>query len=346
MRKVLTSRQLVLVLACATLLAISVAIPHVIAGYVGVSDNFYMTVHTPTVFLNTSEQVTVQTTGYYYIEAWGGNGGQGGTAASGETNHKGYDSWTSGGTSNRIAGLYKFNAGDVLDIHVGALGKNASGLTAGAGGSSGLSFGNGGTGGAGIVASSSLGYRSGAGGGGGAASFVMNNGSAISQSLIVSGGAGGGGGEGSTAGAGDGAIGGNGASSSGNGSVGATASDSSTLGYHGGSGGTNNTNNGGTYNGGTGEASTNGSSYGGGAGGGGGGGYTNVGGGGGKGASGTSGWCRGGGGGGGGASYISSANGYVANPSSLGLSVPTNTRPTNTVQGTGSGAVILTYIGQ
>lgn len=127
--------------------------------------------------------------GYYYIEAWGGDGGDGqansGTAAT-------------GGKGQRVAGVYQFAVGETINIYVGTAGEHATTREStpplAAGGTNGSSFGNGGAGGGGGDASGG-GYSGGKGGGGGAGTFILKNGTLAANILFVSGGGGGGGGK-------------------------------------------------------------------------------------------------------------------------------------------------------
>jgi hypothetical protein len=237
-----------------------------------------------------NETFTVSHTGYYYIEVWGGNGGNGG-----DTNNSGLfvynGSGADGGESLPIRGVYKLNANTPLFVQVGtagANGENGRGDTDdtgnAAGGTNGISLGYGASGGAGGGArynNYNWGSISGAGGGGGGAAsmvFITNN-SAVSNIIIASGGGGGGGGAGGSHDAGAGGDsdhtgvtvggdsphgdGGNGWSGSytygvsGNGSINGTKSNSATRmrgggGGGGGGGGWNISNNGGGGQSGTG----------------------------------------------------------------------------------------------
>jgi hypothetical protein len=148
-----------------------------------------------------NETFTVSHTGYYYIEAWGGNGGNGGSAQYLESVTQ---SGSIGGVSQRIKGLYKFNKDETIYIQVGKVGGNGvngdydnddhySGGVGGAGTWFGKGY-NGGKGGnaydVGLWE-----YASGGGaGGGGAASGVLKGGTALGNIIIAGGGAGGGGG--------------------------------------------------------------------------------------------------------------------------------------------------------
>ena len=83
---------------------------------------------------------TTTIAGYYYIEAWGGNGGAG-------------NGGRPGGSSQKIEGLYYFSAGSTVDLYVGTAGAGNLGTGGGApqplGGTNGSSYGAGGNGGTG-----------------------------------------------------------------------------------------------------------------------------------------------------------------------------------------------------
>ena len=162
-----------------------------------------------------STSFTTTVAGYYYIEAWGGDGGKGGNRGSGEGGNGG----GTGGIAIKEDGLYSLTAGTTLYIYVGSAGGAGGGgsgdQTPGSGGINGSSFGNGGegpTGGVGGIWPAE--YFSGAGGGGGAASYITTVYNDITASLVVSGGAGGGGGAG-THGSNTGGVGGAGAGGNG-----------------------------------------------------------------------------------------------------------------------------------
>jgi hypothetical protein len=157
-----------------------------------------------TAIYTTSDFFTVSKTGYYYIEAWGGDGGPGGLSdpAEGTSNH-GFGGI--GGTGQRKAGLYLLSAGNVLNVQVGPAGgmgvgsntdgNSATGGSAGDGTWLGDGYGGGssGAGGYGLF----FYYTSGSGGGGGgAASGVLYGGTDRSNIILFSGGGGGGGGGG------------------------------------------------------------------------------------------------------------------------------------------------------
>lgn len=268
----------------------------------------------------------ISKTGHYYVEAWGGDGGNGGAA---------------GGKSQKIEGLYQFNAGETITIYVASAGSNTSGTGHGTvpGGVNGSTsapngpYGLGGMGSNGGAGSGALigGNPGGRGAAGGAGTFIFVSNTPTftypSDLVIVSGGGGGSGGGASAAfGSDDATAGGNGASSSGygqNGSPGGVARSGGpgqTTGAGGAAGSSGNTvgNPGGAGsngNGGYGGAGANASgawSAGGGGGGGGGGYYFNTttqtyypggGGGGGGGRSNLGGVAGGGGGGAGGPSF-------------------------------------------
>ena len=144
---------------------------------------------------NSDSIVVLDQSGWYYIEAWGGNGGDGAGFNGGK-----------GGESVLESGYFYFEAGDTIYIQVGMAGERggygASNGTGGVAGTAGTGtwFGSGYLGGSGgnvtrgalgIIGSGGYG-----GGGGGAASGVLLNGTNISNIIIASGGGGGGGGEG------------------------------------------------------------------------------------------------------------------------------------------------------
>ncbi|MDH6313577.1 hypothetical protein M2137_002367 [Parabacteroides sp. PFB2-10] len=265
---------------------------------------------------------TVSKSGYYYIEAWGGDGGKGGKGERSSNTQR------DGGKAIKASGLYKLEKDTPLFIYVGSAGASmASGDqgsgTGANGGTNNWSYGNGGKGGdasGGWVGLSGYNYA-GAGGGGGAATFVLSS-NALSGTLICSGGAAGsGGGSGNSTGTGSsGGMGGdgnadNGDNASNSGGAGATTASSDTNGSAGANGET-----------GSGVAAW------GGAGGGGGGGYLYGGNGGARGKAGGGSNSRGGGGGKGGQNYVAT---QAPNP---GLTLPTNTtRPSS------NGYVVITY---
>lgn len=139
-----------------------------------------------------STQIT--RSGLYWIEAWGGNGGNK-ELSSGAVD-------ASGGASSRIAGLYRLEEGEWITMYIGSAGENASVQKTGkaAGGTNGTAsvfpggYGQGGQGGE---------YRTGEpndserGSGGGAATFVFKTAAPttnfnISNDLIIASGGGGG----------------------------------------------------------------------------------------------------------------------------------------------------------
>jgi|GEM_PF-2306440 PPE-repeat proteins len=156
----------------------------------------------PVVKYTANETFTTTKAGYYYIEAWGGDGGNGGGDVA-----MGLYSGSNGGNGGsglRQAGLYYFDEGDMLNVQIGEAGKAGIISTPGTGGSAGgagagLWFGNGHIGGKGGNGSSSLWSGGGGGGGGGAASGVRRqpkNTSGFSIILVSGGGGGGSGGGG------------------------------------------------------------------------------------------------------------------------------------------------------
>lgn len=290
-----------------------------------------------------SSQFTVTTSGYYYVEAWGGNGGKGTSIGS--------RSGGTGGIGATVRGLYQFTEGDVISVQVGGAGKDASGMSRGDAGTGSYGLGNGGYGGSGFDGGHTDGA---AGGGGGAASGVARNGTAV---VVAGGGGGGGGGSGSNLSGNGGGNGGGGGSVNANGGGGGSPNNTRDGGGGSGSGtggvigdgnsnggtgmtagGNNSGPNGG--NGGNGSNSPAGSASGGG-GGGGGGGYIRGGGGGGGGNNGAAFSASGAGGGGaGGASYSSGAVTYP-NPdpgNGRGIIPASKTRPST------AGHVIITYV--
>lgn len=285
-----------------------------------------------------NENFTITQDGYYYIEAWGGDGGIGGKGDEQNSNQITF------ATSQKTSGLYYLVKGTEISLYIGSAGgskgtgASAGSGSGGSGGTNGFAYGAGGTGGAGRK-HSSLSNWAGAGGGGGAGTFVLAGAAAYPANvLLVSGGAGGNGGGGgnstganSSGGTGGGGGGGNGSSGSA-GNSGARGAGATTF------------NNNPAGNNGSNSSSGNAP---GGGGGGGGGGYQyggNGGSGGGTG-SGLIGYCGGGGGGKGGGSY--GANTSVP-PS--GKPLPSgNTRPAGPydsnrgISGPANGYVIITY---
>ena len=279
---------------------------------------------------------TTTVAGYYYIEAWGGNGGSG-------------RGGRPGGVSQKISGLYQLASGVSINVYVGSAGEGTSATNGGAqpaGGTNGSLYGNGGAGGNGGNAGSGLfpGDPGGKGGAGGAGTLVFMNGTSFPSNLrLVAGGAGGGGGSASASfGSYTPGIGGNGGvtnslgANGGNagGNQGGNGGNGNGTGGDGGGNGPGGGNANSNGNGGVGASGENGSgAYSGGAGGGGGaGGYTTGGGGGeGGGRSGGIDVAGGGGGGAGGASYLT---GTTANP---GYSLPSSSRPSV------NGHVVITF---
>lgn len=145
-------------------------------------------------FSGTEESLYIPVGGYYYISAWGGNGGLGGRGEQTTLTQ------SLGGESQEISGVYYLNEGDTVYLYVGSAGESApEGNGAGTGflgGTNGLNIGNnsgtGGMGGAGAE-HPNQGNSSGAGGGGGAASFVLSASQDISSIILASAGGGGGG---------------------------------------------------------------------------------------------------------------------------------------------------------
>ena len=272
----------------------------------------------PSVYLSNTT-VRIPRTGYYYIEAWGGDGGKGGK---GDTQTSGQ---SVGGEAQRIGGLYYLTAGNTLHLYIGTSGvskqsgaQGGSG-TGGAGGTNGFSYGSGGSGGQGYK-HSLLSNWSGAGGGGGAGTFVQNN----TNIMLVSGGGGGSGGgsgnssgTGSNGGTGGTGGGGNGGNAGNSGGVGSTTFNNAPNGGNGNNGGSGNAPGGG--------------------GGGGGGGYNFGGNGGNGGLAGSNSNSKGGGGGKGGQNYITNV---VPNPGFSPL--PNNPRPS---MAGNNGAVMITFLG-
>lgn len=147
----------------------------------------------------TSDTFTVTTTGYYYIEAWGGNGGDGGNSLNMQSGK--------GGVAQPVRGLYLLREGDIVNVQIGTAGADgASGddtgnIHSGGAGGTGQWFGSGATGGnGGTAAITGSSYNSGGGGGGGGAAsgVLVGETSALTAEniIIASGGGGGGGGAG------------------------------------------------------------------------------------------------------------------------------------------------------
>lgn len=287
----------------------------------------------PTAINTGTTNFTTTVEGYYYIEAWGGNGGAG------------YGG-TSGGVSQKVSGLYYLPVGTAVNVCVGTAGSNGASTGSGAaaaGGTNGSSYGNGGAGGNGGTGGGGPGGK---GGAGGAGTIIFMQGMSSSNIRLVSGGAGGGGGY-ASASFGDypPGVGGNGgvANSLGSngGNAGGAQGGAGALGAIGGEGASNGGPGGnadGNGNGGAGAVGENGSGLytsGGGAGGGAGG-YTSGGGGGESGGrSRVIDVAGGGGGGAGGASYLT---GTVGTPA--GYTLPLNSRPT----GRADGYVVITFL--
>jgi len=285
----------------------------------------------PAATYTTSTSFTTTVSGYYYIEAWGGNGGSG-------------RGGREGGVSQKIAGLYQLAAGTTVNVYVGTAGASTSdtgGGTQPPGGINGSSFSNGGNGGNGGTGGGGPGGK---GGAGGAGTLIFMNGTSFPSNLrLVSGGAGGGGGSASASfGSYTPGIGGNAGAANSLGTNGGNAGGNeggygglgNGNGNDGGGGGAAGGNADGYGNGGIGGVGQNGSGlYSSGAGGGGaGGGYT-TGGGGAEGGGRSVGLnvAGGGGGGAGGASYLT---GTTSNP---GFSLPNNSRPSV------NGHVVITF---
>lgn len=176
------------------------------AKYMGVTDDYLVQVvdKAPMIydFTGGEQTFTAVISGYYYITAWGGNGGLGGRGQQTSLTQ------VEGGTSQNISGVYYLNKGETLYIYVGEAGESApegNGTGTGfAGGINGLNLGNnsghGGNGGAGGKNYGQSNY-SGAGAGGGAASFVLKQSQILNSIVLASGGgAGAGGGYGSITG--------------------------------------------------------------------------------------------------------------------------------------------------
>jgi hypothetical protein len=167
-----------------------------------------------TAIYTASDSFTVSHTGYYFIEAWGGNGGSGGDTDI-STTYGGDGYGAAGGNGLPIRGIYKLNANTPLFVQVGAAGTdgdnghNYSYNTSNAlGGTNGTSLGygaNGGAGGGGRYDNQwSAKSGAGGGGGGGASMVFRTNNTSPSNIIIASGGGGGGGGAGGSHNAGAG----------------------------------------------------------------------------------------------------------------------------------------------
>ncbi len=158
-----------------------------------------LVITTPAVITQSGNFVTKP--GYYYIETWGGDGGNGGKVGGGNEGVAG-----AGGKGLRQAGLFYFSGNTTLYVQVGTAGGNGgngvdgstfSNVPGGSGGSGGVGqwFGSGHAGGAGGNSPSGTSYNSGSGGGGGgSASGVLSGGIGVPNIIIASGGGGGGGG--------------------------------------------------------------------------------------------------------------------------------------------------------
>ena len=339
--------KMILAAAIAIITVIAVFSPLSSAKYVGRSNTDYMvTFGASAVFIAAKTPITIPKNGYYYIEAWGGNGGDGGSSIGGSLG-SGYGG--TGGTAQPQTGLFYFQENDKLYIQAGpagaiggTIGSNSGTGAAGGTAATGLYFGSGYSGGNGGNGYGS--YVGGGGGGaGGAASGVLLNGTNPSNIIIASGG---GGGAGAGAGAGDGGNGGNSGvrglpnSASGNHGAGGNAwLTGSTDAY------LHNTNRHNGQNGGFAQRG------GGGAGGGGGGWNGATGGGAESGQAGTNGSTSYGGGGAGGMGSVAAivpagSSGRAANPGFSTL--PLNSRPTTNDGGyvVGNGYVVITYLGQ
>jgi len=269
-----------------------------------------------------SMNFTTTIAGYYFIEAWGGDGGNGGSTT-------GLMSDSNGGSGNigqRRVGLYSLNADETIYVQVGTAGGHGgdnNGAGSGSGGAAGTAgigtyFGAGYIGGKGGDGSSFAWTGGAGGGGGGAASGVLLNGTGVANIIMASGGAGGGGGGSATNKGGNGGItGANGGGGDGGASGGNDWSTTTTNGIAFGNGQRHDGINGSMGRGG------------GGAGGGGGGWNSSTGGGAKSGVGGSQ-----PNGGGGGAGGISTGN--TTNP---GFTFPTNSRPA----GRRNGYVVITF---
>lgn len=219
--------------------------------YIGDTDDYLIQVvdKAPRIynFTGGEQTYTAPLSGYYYVSAWGGNGGYGGKGERANLVQ------SPGGVSQEISGVYYLEKGETIYIYVGGAGESApegSGTGPGfAGGINGLNAGNnsgnGGKGGAGIKNYGSNNYA-GAGAGGGAASFVLKQSQTLNSIVLASGGGGGGGGGfGSITGTlSNGGEGGNGAIQPGSHSTSTNGSDGSRASNSGGVGGTTNSSNG------------------------------------------------------------------------------------------------------
>lgn len=108
---------------------------------------------------------TVTKNGYYYIETWGGDGGNSVCGSYGTA---------LGGKGGEKRGLFYFTAGTSIELHVGMKGANAGDRRSNAqGGASGIGHGGNGARGGDEVSSGNYGYAS--GGGGGASGIKINN---------------------------------------------------------------------------------------------------------------------------------------------------------------------------
>ncbi len=288
------------------------------------------TVYSPARYSTSASGVAITQSGYYHVEAFGGDGG---TAAqkSGDRAPAGV-----GGT---MRGLYWFDAGTTLYVQIG--GKGADGAQAqgndsafrgtGGNGVGGLWFGSGGYGGHGGAGGYALGGGF-AGGGGGGASGILVNGAGLNNIYLA---AGGGGGSGA-------AGGGSSNSKSRGGGAGGGYPGENGYGYTDAIGGTGghgySTSSTAGANGQDGENAAP-FQYGGGGAGGGGGGFDGANGGGGGGGDGGSNNGFDGGGGAGGAGGLNFIKGTVTKPSALNYS--SNSRGA----GRTSGEVIITYLG-
>jgi hypothetical protein len=146
-------------------------------------------------FLESDTSFSIPKTGFYYVEAWGADGGNGGKYTGAKSK---------GGSGSFQSGLFYFNAGQTIRVQVGERGKNgvsarvSTDITRGEGGEAifprgdiaSAWFGAGGDGGEGGNSLSNSAYTGGGGGGGGAASGISLDGSVC---LAASGGGGGGG---------------------------------------------------------------------------------------------------------------------------------------------------------
>jgi len=273
-------------------------------------------------------------TGYYYIEVWGADGGDG---ATGYDTHGGlsdtqYATGGKGGKGGLVRGVYHFQQGTKLTLQIGGSGESFDSTDLnrqripGTGGSAvgTVLFGAGGSGGwGGSAQTSTTSYdnRGRGGGGGGGASGVLLGDKDLVNLIIVAGGGGGGGGAGARRVNGGGA-----GSDAGTGNV-TTEDDIGDEGFP----GTNGTmSNPVAYHGGGGGGGGGGGYYYGGAGGSGGGsGDGTVG-------AGTNGkWAGGGEGGGGGQNFI------TGNTSSA--YTPVNSEKPE--YGLGDGAIVITFLG-